>query len=216
MPRDATTTRTAIMDAAEALILDHGFAGTSIDRVIRKAGITKGTFFYYFGSKADLGLALVQRFADLDRRQLEDNMDRAERLSRDPLQQVLIFIGLFREAADELAEPYPGCLFASYIHEAQLFDDQTLEVIRRAMTAWRDRLGGKLREVMEHYPSRLAVDPDALADMITVLFEGAFILSKTLREPKVIARQLDHYRAYLELLFAPEVGRERPAPGTAG
>ena len=216
MPRDATTTRTAIMDAAEALILDHGFAGTSIDRVIRKAGITKGTFFYYFGSKADLGLALVRRFADLDRRQLEDNMDRAERLSRDPLQQVLIFIGLFREAADELAEPYPGCLFASYIHEAQLFDDQTLEVIRRAMTAWRDRLGGKLREVMEHYPSRLAVDPDALADMITVLFEGAFILSKTLREPKVIARQLDHYRAYLELLFAPEVGRERPAPGTAG
>lgn len=216
MPRDATTTRTDIMDAAEALILDHGFAGTSIDRLIRKAGVTKGTFFYYFRSKADLGLALVQRFADMDRRQLEDNMDRAERLSRDPLQQVLIFIGLFREAADELAEPYPGCLFASYIHEAQLFDDQTLEVIRRAMTAWRERLGAKLREVRDVYPPRLPVDTDALADLITVLFEGAFVLSKTLREPKVVARQLDHYRTYIELLFAPDVAPEQHAPGTAG
>jgi hypothetical protein len=39
--------------------------------------------------------------------------------------------------------------------------------------------------------------------MMTVVFEGAFILSKTLKEPGVVAEQLGQYRDYLELLFAP-------------
>jgi TetR/AcrR family transcriptional repressor of nem operon len=43
---------------------------------------------------------------------------------------------------------------------------------------------------------------DSLADMMTVVFEGAFILSRTLKEPQAFAEQLRHYRQYLELLFA--------------
>ena len=54
MARDGTMTRTKIMDAAERLILEQGFGGTSIDRVIEGAGVTKGTFFYNFRTKTDL------------------------------------------------------------------------------------------------------------------------------------------------------------------
>lgn len=42
---------------------------------------------------------------------------------------------------------------------------------------------------------------DSLADMMTVIFEGAFIVSKTLKEPGTVAAQLGHYRDYLVLLF---------------
>lgn len=42
--------------------------------------------------------------------------------------------------------------------------------------------------------------------MSLALFEGAFILSKTLRDPQAIATQLDQFRNYLELLFAPPEG----------
>lgn len=203
MPKDGAVTRTAIMDAAEALILDKGFAGTSVDRVIEGAGITKGTFFYHFGTKADLALSLVERYADLDRQHLEGGLDRAEALSRDPLQQVLIFVGLFKEEADKLTEPSAGCLFASYCYEAQLFDDTTMRIIRDALTLWRDRLGAKLRDVIALQPPRLPVSAESLADMMTVIFEGAFILAKTLKEPQVLAEQLGHYRNYLELLFEP-------------
>ena len=48
----------------------------------------------------------------------------------------------------------------------------------------------------------LEVDLDSLADELTVMFEGAFIVSKTLGEPKVVAQQLVHYKNYLELLFS--------------
>jgi len=203
MPRDGTSTKTAIMDAAERLILDRGFAATSVDAIIEAAGITKGTFFYHFKSKAELALSLVQRFAEADRAHLEDKMARAETLSRDPLQQVLIFIGLFIEDLVQLTQPYPGCLFASFCYEAQLFDTETLKVIDEAMWEWRRDLGGKFEKIIERYPPRLEVEARSLADMATVAFEGAFIVSKTLKEPQVVAEQLTHYRNYVELLFAP-------------
>lgn len=202
MPRDGSATRSKIMDAAESLILRQGFAASSIDSVIAEAAITKGTFFYHFPSKAALAHALVERYAEFDLAHLEQNMTRAENLSRDPLQQLLIFIGLFIESAESLTEPYPGCLFASFIYEGGLFDEETLQVITETYTAWRARLVEKLQRIAEVHPPHQPVDNESLAEMLTVIFEGAFIVSKTQREPEVVAEQLKHYRRYLEMLFA--------------
>ncbi len=204
MPRDGGKTRTAIMDAAEELILESGFAAASVDRVIDKAGITKGTFFYHFSNKAALAQALVERFSELDIGNLEEKMLRAEKLSRDPAQQLLIFVGLFEEDMSGLVEPYPGCLLASYIMEAGLFEKEVLDTVTDTFRAWRDRLGAKMREAAEKHPPRLPADLDSLADMITVIFEGAFLMSKSYNDPDLVAQQLRHYRNYLELLFVPE------------
>lgn len=190
------------MDASEGLILDQGFAATSVDRVVERAGVTKGTFFYHFKTKADLAYALVERYATMDSEHLEGNLSRAEGLSHDPLQQLLILIGLFKEEVAGLAEPFPGCLYASYCYEAQLFDDRTLEIISGSLLNWRAKIGAKLEQIMELHTPRFPVSTDALADMALVVFEGAFILSKTLKEPGLIAAQLEHYRNYLELLFS--------------
>ena len=170
MPRDGAATRTSIMDAAEALILGRGFAATAIDEIIERAGITKGAFFYHFKSKADLAHALVERFAARDAAQLEDKMSRAERLARDPLQQTLIFVGLFQEELALVDDPGIGCLFASYCYEAQLFDDEVLALIRSAMEHWRLRFGAKLEEVIALYPPRLPVSIETLA---TISFDDA-------------------------------------------
>lgn len=193
------------MDAAEELILDRGFAGTPIDDVLEIAGVTKGAFFHHFDTKQELAHALIERYAALDLGHLEDKMRRAEDLTTDPLQQLLVFVGLFREEAEQLTGPYPGCLMGSYCYEAGLFDPAIIEVIRTTMLTWRERLTAKLEEVADRYPPRREVDLASLADQITVAFEGAYILSKVVEEPQVVAAQLDHHRTYLELLFAPEV-----------
>lgn len=207
MPRDGAPTRERILDAAEALVLDYGFSGTSLEMVLERSGITKGAFFYHFRSKGDLAHALVARYAEQDESKLEEFMGRAERLSRDPLQQVLIFVGLFEEAAESLTEPYPGCLFASYCYESRQFDPETLSIIAETFRGWRRRLGAKLREAAARHPPRLAVDPEDLADLITTVFEGSFIMSRTLQDPRIVAAHLRHYRSYLELLFeSPEAG----------
>ncbi len=210
MSRDPEATRTAILDAAEGLVLDRGLSGTSVGTISARAGVTKGAFYHHFDTKADLAHALMERFAAADLDQLEDNLDRAERLSRDPLQHLLILVGLYQEKMEQLTEPYPGCLFASYLHEAELLETETLAVPRHVMRTWRGRLVHKLRAAAEAHPPVREVDLESLADMMTVVFEGAFVVSKTLRDPEVVARQLGHYRTYLKLLFSPP----SPGPGT--
>jgi len=206
-------TRTRILDTAQALILEQGYAATSVDQIIAKLEMTKGTFFYHFKKKDDLALALIRRYAKADAELLEKNLSRAEKLGRDPLQRVLIFVGLFLEMAEGLEES-PSCLFASYCYESGLFDASIHEVVAGAMLVWRKRFGDLLRSAAEERAPRARVDIDALADMITVVFEGAFILSRTLKEPSIFAAQLRLYRSYLELLFAEPQAAPRGASGS--
>lgn len=190
------------MDAAEELLLDRGFAGTSIDSIIDHADVTKGAFFHHFRSKQELADALIDRYVELDLGHLEDKMTRAERLHKDPLQQMLLFIGLFIEEAESLIQPSPGCLMGSYVYEAGMFDQRTLQVIRDNMLTWRERLTDKFAEIEEVHQTSVPVDHSSLADLMYVIVEGAFIMSRSLKEPVVSAEQLTHYRNYVELVFA--------------
>lgn len=194
-------TREKILDAAQTLILNKGFAGTSIDMVLAKTSLTKGAFFYHFKSKTDLARALIERYAQQDHRLMSESIARAEKLSRDPLQQVIILVGLFSELFEGLTEPYV-CLFASYVYENELMTDDIRAITTNSMLGWRRALSAKLREAAAKHPPRLEVDADGLADLFNSVLEGAFVMAKTLNDPGLIARQLRHYRNYLELLFA--------------
>lgn len=211
MPRSGHATRNRILDAAEALILNFGYGGTSIDMILEKAGITKGTFFYHFPTKSDLAHALVHRFDEHDSATLAATTERSARLSRDPLQQLLIFAGLMEEQAEQIAEPYPGCLFAAYCYEHGLFDEEVHALITRGMNRWRGAMLQKLEAAAAQYPPRIDVDLTDVADMITTLFEGGFVMTRTLRDPTVLTRQVRLYRHFLEMLFGVE-----PAEATNG
>jgi TetR/AcrR family transcriptional repressor of nem operon len=197
-----TGTRERILDAAERLILAQGFVATPIDQIIAQVGLTKGAFFHHFESKGALARALIERYARQEEDLLQHLLERAGKLSSDPVQQLLIFVGLFLEIAEGLDEPSPGCLFASYCYESGQFDADTLRIVEASIRAWRAALGDKIRAAMAQCPPRTAVDADSLADMFIAVLEGAFIISRTLQEPQVFAQQLRHYRRYLKLLFA--------------
>jgi AcrR family transcriptional regulator len=57
-PPDA---RTALLDAAEAGLRDHGYAGLSTRRVADAAGVPLSQIHYHFGSKESMVLALLER-----------------------------------------------------------------------------------------------------------------------------------------------------------
>ena len=189
------------MDAAKSLVLDNGFGGTTVDAVIEKAGVSKGAFFHHFSSKAELGYTLVKRYAEGDAEHLEETLDKAEGLSDDPLRQLLIFVKLFEQEMETLEEPFPGCLYASYLQQSGLFGEEILELIRESMLNWRTRVGEKLDQIVKIHEPQKEVDLESLADMLLVIFEGAYILSQSLQESKTVARQLSHYHSYLQLLF---------------
>jgi len=201
MRKDGAATREKILDAAQELILERGYVGMTVEHVLDRVGITKGAFFHHFKTKDDLAKALLRRFADKDARIYSETRERAEKLSDDPLQQMLIFIRLFEEMFESLREPYPGCLFASYIYELQQFDDETRGLIEESFRKWRELLKEKFEAIARKYPPRAKIDAASLADAFTVVLEGAFITGKAMNEPAVISEQLRHFRNYVELLF---------------
>jgi len=53
-----------LLDTAQEIFLTKGYKQTSVESIIKKVGVAKGTFYYYFKSKEDLLDKLVKRMAD--------------------------------------------------------------------------------------------------------------------------------------------------------
>ena len=203
MPKDGSITGNRIMDIAQGMVLDVGLSGTSVEKVIEQAGVTKGTFFYHFKTKPDLAAALIERYAAEDQLHFNLAMQKAEQLSRDPLQQLLIFLGLLIEKTDQLEAPFPGCLYASYCYQSGAISAEIMATVEQMMLFWRQQLADKIQQLSLQYPPRIPVETCQLADHVLATFEGAFILSKIMNEPKLASEQLIQCRNYLELLFMP-------------
>jgi AcrR family transcriptional regulator len=53
-------TRRRLLEAARRVFLKRGWFGTSLEMIVREAGLTKGAVYSRFKSKADLFLALLE------------------------------------------------------------------------------------------------------------------------------------------------------------
>ncbi len=62
--RDANATREALLDAGVAVAEREGLAGLSVNRVVERAGVAKGTFYVHFADHEAFVDALHERFHD--------------------------------------------------------------------------------------------------------------------------------------------------------
>ncbi len=68
MPR-ISTAKTRLTDAAMEMIWENSYGATSVDAICDKAGVKKGSFYYFFKSKSDLAAAALE--ADWSKHQAE-------------------------------------------------------------------------------------------------------------------------------------------------
>ena len=121
MPRDGTATRERILTSAEQLVIDNGYAATSVDQVIAASGSSKGAFFHHFDSKLDLARSLVERYATADIGQLDAALEHARATTRRPGRAG----GRVRRATSRTGptsscRPQSSCLYVSILAERQL------------------------------------------------------------------------------------------------
>lgn len=200
MPKDGTPTRERILDTAERLVIENGFAATTVDQVIAESRTSKGSFFHHFASKLDLARSLVARYAAADIAHLHDAVTQVEAVTDDPTEQVIAFVRFFEDGADELMSAQSNCLYVSMLTERQLAAAGTSEQIVGAITAWRTTLSTMLRAALDQRPGR-EIDTDALADHVFVTFEGAFLLCRSTGDNRHMRSQLTVLRQLLESLL---------------
>ena len=201
MASKGENTRERILDVAQGIVLQKGFSGTSIDEIIDESGITKGGFFYHFRGKTDLAVHLMQRYLEHEGALSEELFARADSLSEDPLQQMLIYLKLYAEVLAEMQQLHPGCLVASYTYESQLFDPEIREMMVSGLSEWQNLVRDRFEGVMAKYPPRVEVTADELAQTLLSIVEGGIILARNLCTPSLIAGQVLQFRTYVRLLF---------------
>jgi TetR/AcrR family transcriptional repressor of nem operon len=57
------STRAEIVRVGMDLIGAQGFHHTGLDQILKSAQVPKGSFYHYFASKEDFGLAVIEAFA---------------------------------------------------------------------------------------------------------------------------------------------------------
>jgi TetR/AcrR family transcriptional repressor of nem operon len=184
--RKGSDTRQAILDVAEAAILDKGFAATSIDELIAAVGITKSGFFYHFKDKGELAKALLVRYVEREDMLFDDLFRRAEELDEDPLHGFLVGLKMLSEMMADLPAGHPGCLVAAYCYQDRLFDREVRDLYTSAMLGWRRRFRSRLDLIAARYPPRILVDLDYLADMLSAITEGGIIVSKVVNDKSAL------------------------------
>jgi len=93
--------RQALINAALAVFAAKGVAATSVDDIVRAAGVAKGTFYLYFTTKDEIVSAVAQRIA-------ESVADRIEVLAmardRSPIERMVAFGSAVREIGPHEAD----------------------------------------------------------------------------------------------------------------
>lgn len=198
MPKDGTLTRERILDAAEHLVIENGFAATSVDQVLAAAPTSKGAFFHHFGSKLDLARALTERYVAADVANLHEALAATEQVA-DPAERLVAFVRHFEDRAEAIMAAQSSCLYVAVLTERQLVSNGTAGLITGAIEAWRKEIAGLLHAaaIARGVDLEDLGGVDALADHVFVTFEGAFLLCRSTGDSTHMRTQLGVLRSLL-------------------
>jgi len=201
MTTKAEATRERLLAATKKLVMSKGFAGTSIDEVLKATGLTKGAFFHHFRSKADLADQLMRWYAENDIKMFRSFMAKAEAAHDDPLDQLLQFLKDFEAYLCDPENPPRGCMYALYTYEDDHFENDVKAFVAETLQTWTAMYIRKFQEVIDRHPPAKPATAKRLGEMIVSVIEGGLILERAYGNPGMAARQSEQFRDYLELLF---------------
>ncbi|MBI3686902.1 MAG: TetR family transcriptional regulator C-terminal domain-containing protein [Actinobacteria bacterium] len=171
-PRLSEGTRVRLLEASVSAFLEHGYHGTGLKRVLDRVDVPKGSFYNYFASKEELGVAVIQHYAARSAEDLTDALDGAP----DPLTGLRTFFQ--RQIRDFVAAEYAGgCLLANLAGELDGSEASRL-ALATAFREWRDGVRDALEEAQRLGSVRGDVEATELADMLIEAWEGAVIRMK--------------------------------------
>lgn len=165
-PATHAVRRDAFLDVAQRLIQTTGYESLSVQDVIDEVGASKGAFYHYFGSKADLLEAIVERMADGVEASWNEILTRDGIGARERLEGLFASTASYKNARRDLALA---------LLEAWLSDRNTIlrerlrELVARRMTPALELI---LRQGMAD-GEFTATDPEATARVIVALIQGS-------------------------------------------
>lgn len=198
-----------LMDAALDLIWEESYGAVTIDDICKRADVKKGSFYYFFKSKADLAIAALER---MWREDWKPTLDARFSPSIEPLARLTAQLEFVYVKAMEhkQAGKVLGCPVCSVGSEVCTQAAEAVDVsakIREIVGRKRRYYETAIRDAMAE-GSIEAGDPVQKAQALVFLIEGAVSQARIMNDPELL-RNLP--AAGLDLLRA----KSAPAPAAA-
>ncbi|MBW5802112.1 TetR/AcrR family transcriptional regulator [Halomonas elongata] len=165
-------TRHQILDAAATLFTRHGFKGTTIDDVMRQAGLTRGAFYAHFASKGELYAAALRHAARNNAARLQN---------ADPRERVLGYLSEAHRRGEDV-----NCPLACLVSDVAQQDDQVREAYTRLFSGFVAHCQTAGEEALENRRR-------ALQQAVTMI--GGMAIARTLNDDALAEEVLDACRA---------------------
>ena len=202
-PAKRTRKREDLIRVGRALIVRKGFNATGLSDILSTAEVPKGSFYYYFDSKEDFGLAIIEDSAISYRQKLDNTLGNVE---VSPLARLENY---FNRGIEELeaSQFEEGCLFGNLAQEMSaqnpLFRDRLNEIFSECES--------RLVQCLEaaHEEEQTTVKPSAeLAQFIFSSWQGALLRSK-------LAVSAEPLHTFVKVVFEQTLGAPVPSSSNA-
>ena len=168
------TTKDRILAHAARIMRKKGFNNTGIQEILQSAGVPKGSFYFYFKSKEDLGLALIDYYAQYLAAMSGPALESPE---TPPVQRLERFFEGFRLLCKQ-EEWRSGCPIGNLTQEMGILSDEFQAKLREVFKRIKGGISECLQQARAHDEVELPMDPDETADFILNSWEGALLRMK--------------------------------------
>lgn len=181
--------RDELIRVGRDIIVRQGFKSASINDILTTAGVPKGSFYYYFSSKEDFGLAIVDDFADEYRERLKAALE-DERYS--PLTRLRNY---FESKICEMSACgcTDGCLIGNLAQELSAQNEIFRDRLNRVFAEWERYFAQCLQAAYE--AGEISNSYHDLAEFILSSWEGAILQAK-------VTKSVEPMQTFVEILFA--------------
>ena len=178
-------TRLALIWCGTELLTERGFLSTGIEEILSRVGVPKGSFYHYFKSKQDFGVAVIENYVAFYDEKMTLIFDDA---SRSPLRRIQRFVdegksGMIRYAFRR------GCLIGNMGQELAGLNDDFRQRLEAVLLAWEARLKVCLDLAVSAGEMPRTADTAALANFFWIGWEGAILRAKLTQS----TAPLDHF-----------------------
>lgn len=162
-------TRDRLLAAGAALILKQGFNGTGISEVLQAAGVPKGSFYHWFGSKEEFGIALIERTRDGYMAVLKPILTDRKLTPLTRLRRI------FELAIEDCSQNGPAaeCLITKVALETANLSAPVHAAVKCCYQQWSSLLAQVIREGQAGGEIDPKHDADRLGNVLVMLWEGA-------------------------------------------
>jgi TetR/AcrR family transcriptional regulator, transcriptional repressor for nem operon len=193
--RSPDLTRQNLLTAAFNEIHRNGFRAASLDAILASAGVTKGALYHHFGSKHELGYAVVE---EIIRPFVEENWKPAAE-APDMIDAAIELCRRLTRERSEMGLAY-GCPFNNLINEMSPVDEGFRERLSAILRDWRAGVSLAIAEGQRRGTIRKDVDPAAASAFIISCIEGCVGMGKAQQSREFLEAGFRGLIDYLEHL----------------